>query len=115
MVMRIFSKEYPVAFNEYRVFEDSIEQLANDFNLDPTATDKRTEIVDRLYHELERLNILSLSRTNKMSMKHAAGVYYLGNFIERDASSQHTYYLISNSNLNGIGHRDPVRRALITS
>lgn len=115
MAMRIFGKEYPVAFNKYRVFEDSIEQLANDFNLDPTDTEKRTEIVDRLYHELERLDILSLSRTNKMIMKHAAGIYYLGDFIDRDASSQHTYYLISNSNINGIGHRDRVRLALIAS
>ncbi|CEA01144.1 Exopolyphosphatase [Jeotgalicoccus saudimassiliensis] len=115
MAMRIFSQEYPVAFNKYRVFEDSIEQLANDFNLDPLDTEKRTEIVDRLYHELERLDIISLSRTNKMIMKHAAGIYYLGDFIDRDASSQHTYYLISNSNINGIGHRDRVRLALIAS
>lgn len=115
MAMKIFSRDFPVAFNKYRVFEDSIEQLANDFNLDSTDSRKRTEIVDRLYHELERLDILSLSRTNKMIMKHAAGIYYLGDFIDRDASSQHTYYLISNSNINGIGHRDRVRLALIAS
>ena len=115
MAMKIISKDFPVAFNKYRVFEDSIEQLANDFNLDETDSRKRTEIVDRLYHELERLGILSLSKTNKMIMKHAAGIYYLGDFIDRDASSQHTYYLISNSNINGIIHRDRVKLALIAS
>ena len=50
-----------------------------------------------------------------MIMKHAAGIYYLGDFIDRDASSQHTYYLISNSNINGIIHRDRVKLALIAS
>lgn len=115
MAMKIISRDYPVAFNKFRVFEDSIEQLANDFSLDPTDSNKRKEIVDRLYHELDRLDILSLSRTSKMLMKHAAGIYYLGDFIDRDASSQHTYYLISNSNINGICHRDRVRLALIAS
>ena len=28
MAMKIISKDFPVAFNKYRVFEDSIEQLA---------------------------------------------------------------------------------------
>lgn len=115
MAMELIGHDRPVAFNKFRVFEDSIQQLANDFNLDPTDAEKRTEIADRLYHELERLDILSLSRTSKMIMKHAAGIYYLGDFIDRDASSQHTYYLISNSNINGIGHRDRVRLALIAS
>lgn len=115
MAMKLIEKDYPLAFNKYRVFEDSIEQMANDFKLDPLDAKKRTEIADRLYHELERLDILSLSRTSKMIMKHAAGIYYLGDFIDRDASSQHTYYLISNSNINGIVHRDRVKLALIAS
>ena len=76
--MKIISKDFPVAFNKCRVFEDSIEQLANDFNLDETDSRKRTEIVDRLYHELERLGILSLSKTNKMIMKHLQDLLFRG-------------------------------------
>ncbi|QQD85113.1 exopolyphosphatase [Jeotgalicoccus sp. ATCC 8456] len=115
MAMKIISRDYPVAFNKYRVFDDSISQLTNDFNIDENDSKKRTEIVDRLYHQLERYDILNLSRTTKMIMKQAASIYYLGDFIDRDASSQHTYYLISNSNINGITHKNRVRLALIAS
>lgn len=115
LAMSIISRDYPTAFNKYRVFDDSIKQLTNDFNIDETDANKRTELVDRLYHQLERFDILNLSRETKMIMKQAAGIYYLGDFIDRDASSQHTYYLISNSNINGISHRDRVKLALIAS
>lgn len=48
-------------------------------------------------------------------MKNAAYIFYLGEFIDRDATSQHTYYLISNSIVNGIVHRDRVKLALLAS
>ncbi|MFY9902951.1 MAG: exopolyphosphatase, partial [Trichococcus sp.] len=42
-------------------------------------------------------------------------LYYLGQFVETGASSQHTFYIISNSDLDGISHKDRVSIALLAS
>ncbi|MFV0557272.1 MAG: Ppx/GppA family phosphatase [Enterococcus sp.] len=45
----------------------------------------------------------------------SAQLYYLGQYVESEAASQHTFYLISNSNLNGFTHRERVAVALLAS
>lgn len=115
LAMHLIAKEKPYAFNKYRIYEDALNELANDFKLQKVVYDKRIEITERLYHELNRHDILNISKHDKYLMKNAAKIFYLGEFIDRDATSQHTFYLIANSNINGIVHRDRVRLALIAS
>lgn len=115
MAMSIISKDAPEAFSKYKVYEDALKELANDFNISPQASKKRSEIAETIYYEMERLELIDISKHDKHLMKNAAKVFYLGEFIDRDATSQHTYYLIANSNINGITHRDRVRLALMAS
>lgn len=115
MAMSIISEDYPEAFSKYRVYENSLKELSNDFQINPLSSKKRSEIAERIYYELERLDLIDISKHDKYLMKNAAKVFYLGEFIDRDATSQHTYYLIANSNINGIVHRDRVRLALMSS
>ncbi len=35
-----------------------------------------------------------------------AQLYYLGEYIDDDASSQHTFYLLANQSINGLLHKD---------
>jgi exopolyphosphatase / guanosine-5'-triphosphate,3'-diphosphate pyrophosphatase len=115
LAMHLISKDKPYAFNKYRIYEDALNELANDFKLQKIVYDKRIEITERLYHELNRHDIINISKHDKYLMKNAAKIFYLGEFIDRDATSQHTFYLIANSNINGIVHRDRVRLALMAS
>jgi exopolyphosphatase/guanosine-5'-triphosphate,3'-diphosphate pyrophosphatase len=115
LAMSLISEDYPEAFSKYKVYEDSLNELANDFQINPLASKKRSEIAERIYYELERMDLINISKHDKYLMKNAAKVFYLGEFIDRDATSQHTYYLIANSNINGIVHRDRVRLALMAS
>ncbi len=115
LAMSMITRDYPAAFNKYHIFRDSLKELASDFQIDFEEGKKRQEITERLYHELERYDFISISRHEKYLMKNAAYIFYLGSFIDRDATSQHTYYLISNSNINGIVHRDRVKLALLAS
>lgn len=115
LAMSLVSKDEPDAFSKYKVYEDSLKELSNDFQIDPLASKKRSEIAERIYYELESLDLIDISKHDKYLMKNAAKVFYLGEFIDRDATSQHTYYLIANSNINGIVHRDRVRLALMSS
>lgn len=115
LAMSIISQEKPYAFNKYKIYEDAMSELANDFKLNAETSAKRTEITERIYHELNRHDLLTISKHDKYLLKNAAKIFYLGDFIDRDATSQHTFYLLANSNINGIVHRDRVRLALIAS
>ncbi|WP_411842250.1 exopolyphosphatase [Salinicoccus sp. HZC-1] len=115
MAISIISKDYPAAFDKHEVFNDSLIELANDFKIKPSAAKRRTELAERLFHELEKHEFTDFEKHEKNLMKNAASLFYLGDFIDRDATSQHTYYLISNSNINGITHRDRVKIALMAS
>ena len=37
-----------------------------------------------------------------------AQLYYLGEYIDDDASSQHTFYLLANQSINGLLHKERV-------
>ncbi|CAM4172771.1 Ppx/GppA family phosphatase [Lacicoccus alkaliphilus] len=115
LAMSLISKEEPEAFNKHKIYEDAMDGLANDFKLNRETAAKRTEITERVYHELNRHDLFSISKHDKYLLKNAAKIFYLGDFIDRDATSQHTFYLLANSNINGIVHRDRVRLALIAS
>ncbi|TVT29823.1 exopolyphosphatase [Salinicoccus cyprini] len=115
LAMSIISKDYPAAFNKYHIFRDSLIELSNDFHIQREEGEKRQQIAERISHELEKFDFISLGKHEKYLMKNAAHIFYLGSFIDRDATSQHTYYLISNSNINGIVHLDRVRLALLAS
>ncbi len=115
LAMSIIAEEKPYAFNKYKIYEDAMDELANDFKLNAETSAKRTEITERLYHELNRHDLITISKHDKYLLKNAAKIFYLGDFIDRDATSQHTFYLLANSNINGIVHRDRVRLALIAS
>ncbi|HIW13401.1 MAG TPA: Ppx/GppA family phosphatase [Candidatus Salinicoccus stercoripullorum] len=115
MAISIISKDYPDAFDKHEVFKDSLIELANDFKIKPSAAQRRTDLAERLFHELEKHQYIDFKKHEKNLMKNAAYLFYLGDFIDRDATSQHTYYLISNSNINGIVHKDRVRLALMAS
>lgn len=115
LAISIISKDYPAAFDKHAVFNESLIELANDFKIKPSAAERRTELAERIFHELEKHECIDYEKHEKNLMKNAAYLFYLGDFIDRDATSQHTYYLIANSNINGITHRDRVRIALMAS
>ena len=48
-------------------------------------------------------------------VKRGAQLYYLGEYIDDDASSQHTFYLLANQSISGLLHKERVKLALIAS
>ncbi len=58
---------------------------------------------------------MNFEASSKQIFLEAAYIYYLGKFIDADSSSQHTYYIIANSSINGLSHKERVRLALLAS
>ena len=72
-------------------------------------------LAENLFEEVSNF----YSFENKLSLidfvKRGAQLYYLGEYIDDDASSQHTFYLLANQSISGLLHKERVKLALIAS
>lgn len=108
-------EKYPTSFKRFNIFDDALHQIGNDFHIKGVEGQKRRNLASKVYQELYLNGLLNVNKHEKRLMKSAAYLFDLGEFIDKDASSQHTYYILSNSNLNGLPHKDRVRLALLAS
>lgn len=113
--INIIKDNYPASFKRFNIFDDALHQIGNDFYIKAAEGRKRRNLAGKIYQELYLNGFLNVNKHDKRLMKNAAYLFDLGEFIDKDASSQHTYYILSNSNLNGLTHKDRVRLALLAS
>lgn len=114
----IFEKilnENPSAFDKYRVFEINIDFLAQEFGKSEAHNQYFVKLCEITYREFCRHGALLYSDDDLTIMMQAAKLFYLGEYIEADAASQHTFYLLSNRSIDGLGHKERVRLALLAS
>ncbi|PTK13417.1 exopolyphosphatase, partial [Mammaliicoccus sciuri] len=76
---------------------------------------QRMKLAEDLLNKLEDITSFKISKEDREIFKEAAYLYYLGSFIDADSSSQHTYYIIANSSINGLSHKERVKLALLAS
>lgn len=115
VIMSILEEEYVLPFDKDNVFKDSLKNLATDYNINQEEANQRVMIAETLYYELDKFELIKGNKRDKAFLRNAAYLYYLGSYIDSDASSQHTYYILSNSSLNGISHKNRVKLALLAS
>ncbi|WP_414048632.1 exopolyphosphatase [Macrococcus animalis] len=115
VIMNILEDEFVLPFDKDNVFKDSLKNLASDYNINQEEANQRVMIAETLYYELDKFELIKGNKRDKAFLRHAAYLYYLGSYIDSDASSQHTYYILSNSSLNGISHKNRVKLALLAS
>lgn len=108
-------QEAPDAYNKYNIFGDSSKKLAISFGRSEQEQQYIDYLVTDLYKQTcKEFGLLRMERELEF-IRGAAPLYNLGEFIEQDAASQHTFYLIANQAIPGISHHDRVRMALIAS
>lgn len=104
---------YPYSLNYIQ--QQTVYRIAKQYKLMDVPSDHRINIASQLQYELERLGILKPSMHDIEFLHFGAALYYLGTLIEDKSESQHTYYILSNSNLKGFTHKERVKLALIAS
>lgn len=104
---------YPYTLNFIQ--QQTIYRLAKQYKIMDVPSDHRINIVSQLLNELEKLDILNPTPEDVEFVHFGAALYYLGTIVEDKSESQHTYYIISNSNLKGFTHKERVKLALIAS
>ncbi|MER2064591.1 MAG: Ppx/GppA family phosphatase, partial [Alkalibacterium sp.] len=93
----------------------TVQRMFKQYDIRPISAHQRIILADRLIELIKEKGILDVEDEHLYLLHYAATLYYLGSYIEDDSKSQHTFYIISNTNLHGFNHRDRVRLALLAS
>ncbi len=115
VIMSILEEQYKHPFDKYEVFKESLNNLAHNYDIGKDEALQRQKLAEMIYYELEKNGLVEGNKLDKKLLLQAAYLFYLGSYIDSDAASQHTYYIISNSSLNGVSHRNRVKLALLSS
>ncbi|WP_431800393.1 exopolyphosphatase [Halobacillus andaensis] len=97
------------------VLEESIQELINDFELDVRHIQHVQKLSKELFSEFHAKGIGSLTSEDWIELKRAGYVFNLGQYIDDEASAQHTFYLLANRTIDGLMHIDRLKLALIAS
>lgn len=115
LVIEKIIKENPKAFDKHHVSEYNVKFLAEEFGKSKENNEYFTSLCEKVYQEFCRFSILQFSNESLAMLKQAAKLFYLGEYIEADSASQHTFYLLSNRSIDGLNHKDRIRLALLAS
>ncbi|SHN28329.1 exopolyphosphatase [Gracilibacillus kekensis] len=97
------------------VLEDSIQELINDYNLEPKQILHVQYLTRKLFDCLKENGLIHLDKKDWNLLKRASYLCNLGEYIDAESSAQHTFYLLANRTIDGLMHKDRLRLALIAS
>lgn len=97
------------------VLANSINDLILDYELNLDEIKHMQLLTRKLFTSLQSKGIGSLTSQDWKLLERGCYVFYLGNYIDSEASAQHTFYLLSNRNIDGLMHIDRLKLALISS
>lgn len=94
---------------------EGIQSLILKYGIDQEKTKVINRISSSIIEKLEVSGEITDSSLYKDLMELASCIFYLGEHLESESSSQHTFYILSNSSLEGMNHKDRVAFALLAS
>ncbi|MGV2622881.1 UNVERIFIED_CONTAM: Ppx/GppA family phosphatase [Halobacillus marinus] len=97
------------------VLEESIQELVSDYDLNLKQIHHVQHLAGDLFRALQEKGIGSLNKEDWLEVKRAGHVFNLGEYIDGESSSQHTFYLLANRTIDGLMHTDRLRLALLAS
>ncbi|TDQ35227.1 Ppx/GppA family phosphatase [Aureibacillus halotolerans] len=104
-----------VTQSEVSVLDKSMTELENDFGTDTSDTGEVVRLAKMLADLLEEHRFFELEATDRKLLESAGRLFQLGQYIDREAASQHTFYVLSNRTIDGLFHEQRVKLALVAS
>jgi exopolyphosphatase/guanosine-5'-triphosphate,3'-diphosphate pyrophosphatase len=98
-----------------KIVKESIDELVYINGISTKHSYHVAFLAEQMYTQLEKVCDVKLASEIKKMIDYSAHVYNLGNYIDSDESSQHTFYLLANKSIDGLGHKERLKLALIAS
>ncbi|HHW38207.1 MAG TPA: Ppx/GppA family phosphatase [Bacillales bacterium] len=97
------------------VLEESLYELEYDYEINIDNVVQVSRIAISILNSLQKFGFLSITDHELTEAKRAALLFQLGRYIDDEASSQHTFYLLANRTIDGLMHSERLRIAAIAS
>ncbi|MFT8928570.1 MAG: Ppx/GppA family phosphatase [Sporolactobacillus sp.] len=98
------------------VLQESIRHLRRNFNLDSLHASYVKKLAFQIFDGISSLLPDDfLHPETAWLLSHSADLAYIGEYVNNESSSSHTFYLLTNININGITHHNRLRLALVAS
>ncbi len=97
------------------VLQESFFELAQDYDIRLDDVQHVNQLIVQLAEQIHQLCLYPLTDEDVRDVKQAAHVFYLGQYIDEESSSQHTFYILANRTIDGLMHKERVKLALMAS
>ncbi|WP_239984938.1 Ppx/GppA family phosphatase [Sporolactobacillus pectinivorans] len=98
------------------VLNESIRHLRRNFNLDSSHTSYVKALAFQILNGVIPVIISKFpEKRTAWVLSHSADLAYIGEYVNNESSSAHTFYLLTNISINGVSHRDRLGIALVAS
>lgn len=97
------------------VLKLSIFELVDEYDLDLNQIKQTGFLSDKIFTYLIQNKIAQVHPDDWTYLKLASYVYHLGQYVDSESSSEHTFYLLANRTIEGMTHPERVRVALLAS
>ncbi|RHW39819.1 Ppx/GppA family phosphatase [Lysinibacillus yapensis] len=114
IISRVLQND-PDAFNKYTVFEKYARRITFEYGRSKEECEWLQTIAQQFYEECCRLEVFDYNEKHYELIGKAAQVFAIGEYIEQDASNQHTFYLLANQSIEGMDHMERIKLALLAS
>lgn len=101
--------------NRNSVINLSLKELGHEFGINESHSRQMVFLASEIWRSLSDLGYWHFSSDDLSILQYSAGLYYLGEYIDSESSSQHTFYLLANRSINGFFHKERVKVAGISS
>jgi exopolyphosphatase / guanosine-5'-triphosphate,3'-diphosphate pyrophosphatase len=97
------------------VAEESFFKLTRDYEININTVKYLSKLATQLFNEISNHFNYNLTVADLRLLHFSCRFLYLGEFISHEASSQHTFYLLTNLSIDGLTHMERLKIALIAS
>lgn len=103
------------AFDKNNVFEENVRRIAYQYGRSEEETNTLYTLAKQFYEESCRLQLVPNREEHLNLLTKAAKVFAIGEYIELESASQHTFYLLANQSIVGMNHIERIKLALLAS
>ncbi|WP_088014847.1 Ppx/GppA family phosphatase [Gottfriedia acidiceleris] len=97
------------------IVDKSFSDLEKDYEINLNHVNHMKILINQLVEQINLYKLNQIMPEDSLDLNLAARVFNIGKYIDEDSSSQHTFYLLANRTIEGLGHKNRIKIALIAS
>lgn len=111
----IFQEQNILPLHTEQIMEKSIRNLVVDYGIEQEHSIHVADLATQMYEQLCLVFGHEPNLYSQRFIKQSACIYYIGQYVDADVSSHHTFNLLAHQSIDGFTHKERLILALIAS